>query len=297
MTGAFAELHPDRFETDAAPADVGGADGDGHEQVVDLVREDRAIRHLCGAGLLGDEEDAVDVAAGNAAGQTRDGVHRPVGHGDAVGVDRRAGDALGDEIVLLLEDVAADETAGLADIDLVGDVVVVAKLVRREAIAGERFALACGRLGIVLQPPQPHQHGVEVLLGDGLAGGPVGTGIPVLRADEPPAIPGDLAVGQVGHESAAGGGFGERRIVVRGLFNHDPVHRLAGEDEPVVVGHHGIVGLTAVRAFDDLAGGMVDKADGERAVVGGFRKATLPRLSGQLLRVDDARMLLAIVLA
>ena len=42
---------------------------------------------------------------------------------------------------------------------------------------------------------------------------------------------------------------------------------------------------------------MAEIADVERALIGGFRKATLPRLAGQLLRVDDARMLLAIFLA
>ena len=69
VAGAFAELHPDGFEADAAPADVRGADGDGDEEVFDLVREDGAIGHLGGAGFLAEEEDAVGVAAGSLRGR------------------------------------------------------------------------------------------------------------------------------------------------------------------------------------------------------------------------------------
>jgi hypothetical protein len=164
VTGAFAELHPDGFEADAAPADVRGADGDGDEEVFDFVREDRAIRHLRGAGFFAEEENAVRVATGRFARQAGDGIDRPVGHGDAVGVDRCAGDAFGDDVVLLFENVAPDEPPRLADVDLIRRVVVVGELIGGEAVVLELLAILLRRFGIVLHPPEAHEHAIEVAL-------------------------------------------------------------------------------------------------------------------------------------
>ncbi len=74
--------------------------------------------------------------------------------------------------------------------------------------------------------------------------------------------------------------------------------RLAGSRvrmRTIVVGHHGAVGLAALRAFDDVGCGMAVVAYVEGAFVGGFGKASLSRLFVAFLRVDDACVLLAVL--
>lgn len=84
----------------------------------------------------------------------------PVGNRGTVGLNRRASHAGGNEVVVLGENRAANEAARLADVDFVRQVAVVRKLVGGQSVAGEPLALPRGHVGIVLQIPERHQHGV-----------------------------------------------------------------------------------------------------------------------------------------
>ena len=191
--------------------------------------------------------------------------------------------------------IAPDKPSRLADVDLIRRVVVVGKLIGGEAVVLELLEILLRCFGIVLHPPEAHEHAFEVALRNGLARGPIGTGILVLRADEASAVPRDLLVRQVRHETTTTGGFGDGGIVVRGLRDHDPVRGITREHEPVVIGHHRTVCLAALRPFDDVGGGVAVVADVQCAFIGGFGEAALAWLLVPLLRVNDARVLLAVL--
>ena len=77
-------------------------------------------------------------------------------------MDRSTGDAFAHFVVLLFEDVPSHEAAGFSHIDLIRCVAVVGELIGSQPITFKLLAILFGRSGIVLHPPQSHQHRIEI---------------------------------------------------------------------------------------------------------------------------------------
>ena len=235
-TGRLADLHPDRLQSHRAPRHVRGAQTDRNEQVVDLLWQQAAIGHLRGPRLLGKDELAVVFVAGAAVGGAIVRVHAPVGEGDAVGMDWRPRLAGRGNVVVLGEDLPAHDAAGLADIDLVGQVVVVAEFIERQADAAEAVARRGRHRLVVLQEIHEPEREAGVPGDDLLPLRPGGLRVCVVLTRQDRAIPAALAVDRARVQALAVVVQIGLAVVAGRLLRQADLARLVADAEAVVVG-------------------------------------------------------------
>ena len=203
--GGFAGHHPDGFESHRAPRDMGGAEADRHDEIVHAPRQQTAPGNLRRTRFLGEDQFAVVGVTGTAIPGAIVRIHRPIGKCDAIRVNRRTCQAGGGAVVMLGEDMAADDAPCLADIHLIRDVVTVGELIERQADTSITLARFRADGLVVLQKPHQSQREVFVAFDDLFAFGPGRFGIGVVfswqnrrverrlavepsRAHEPPVV-------------------------------------------------------------------------------------------------------------
>ena len=272
--GGFAGHHPDGFESHRAPRDVGGAEADRHDEVVHTLRQERAPGNLRGPRFLGEDEFPVVGVAGTAIPGAIVGVHRPIGEGDAVRVNRRAREAGCGSVVVLGEDVAADDAPRLADVHLIRDVVVVGKLVERQADAAIALARFRADGFVVLQKPHQAQREVLVTFDDLFAFGPGRFGIGVVFAGENRRVERRLAVelSRAHEQSVVIDVF--LAVVSRRFLRQADVSGFVAEAEAIVVSLHRAVGRARTVGVDGSLAVAVE-VEVELAVLRILRAASL----------------------
>ena len=118
--------------TDGAPAHVTRRYAAGHQQIVQLPRQDCSKRNLSGEGLLVQHDLALVERAGEFLIGTGVDVDVPFGYCDGIGVDGRSARVDIECGIVLGKDVTAHQAPGLPGVDLVRAMAVVDKLVGRE---------------------------------------------------------------------------------------------------------------------------------------------------------------------
>ena len=223
---------------------MGGAHADRHDEVVHALRQQTAPGNLRGTRLLGEDEFAVVGVAGTAIPRAIVRIHRPIGKGDAVRVHRRTRPAGGGAVVVLGEDMAADDAPRLADIHLIRDVVVVGELIERQADASIMLARFRADGFVVLQKPHQAQGKILVTLDDLFAFGPGRFGIGVVFAGQNRRVERRLAVEPSrAHEPAVVIDV-FLALVSRRFLRQADVAGFVAEAEAIVVSLHRAVGRT-----------------------------------------------------
>ena len=147
------------------------------------------------------------------------------------------------ELSPVIVEMPADDAAGFADVHLVGHMAVVGVLVFGQAPHLEVLP-ALGRNGfVVLQEPHQAESELEMPLRDSVASVPVAVGIVVILAGKDGAVDVGLVIRAVGGSdvfSLVANVF--LAVVVRWFRNRNPIDRIGGNAETVVVSLNRTIG-------------------------------------------------------